>query len=127
LPDLAKISGSPDTDMIKLHSSGKLTTGSKGILLNDLLKSLTTPSKTQRSKKSDNKKPRNTNNDKPAAPAAPKPESCDAIDLGLFKLQNPICSLKNLLGLRPGTVEDSASVPKPEIATERLKILTITR
>jgi hypothetical protein len=99
LPDLAKISGLPDTDMIKLHSSGKPTTGSKGILLNDLLKSLTTPSKTQRSKKSDNKKPRNTNNDKPAAPAAPKPESCDAIDLGLFKLQNHICSLENLLGL----------------------------
>jgi hypothetical protein len=127
LPDLAKISGPPDTDMIKLHSSGKPTTGSKGILLNDLLKSLTTPSKTRRSKKSDNKKPRNTNNDKPAAQAAPKPESCDAIDLGLFKLQNPICSLKNLLGLRPaGTMEDSASVSKPEIAIEGLKILIIT-
>ncbi len=58
----------------KSTTTGKPTTGSKGILLNDLLKSLTTPSKTQRSKKSDNKKPRNTNNDKPAAPAALKPE-----------------------------------------------------
>jgi len=126
LPELAKISGRSDVDVIKLHSSGKPTTGSKGILPDDL-KSLTTPSKTQRSKKSDNKKPRNTNNDKPVAPAAPKPESCDAIDLGLFKLQNPICSLKNLLGLRPtGTMEDTASVPKPEIATERLEIPIIT-
>ena len=147
MPELAKISGLSDADVIKLHSSGKPTTGSKGVLPEDLLKStttgkpttdskgilpddlksLTTPSKTQRSKKSDNKKPRNTNNDKPAASAAPKPENCDAIDLGLFKLQNPICSLKNLLGLRPaGTMEDVASVPKPEIATEGLKILIIT-
>jgi hypothetical protein len=80
LPELSKISGQSDADVIKLHSSGKPTTSSKGILPDDL-KSLTTPSKTQRSKKSDNKKPRNTNNDKPVAPAAPKPESCDAIDL----------------------------------------------
>ena len=58
----------------KSTTTGKPTTGRKGILLNDLLKSLTTPSKTQRLKKSDNKKPRNTNNDKPAAPAALKPE-----------------------------------------------------
>jgi hypothetical protein len=126
LPELSKISGQSDADVIKLHSSGKPTTGSKGILPDDL-RSLTTPSKTQRSKKSDNKKPRNTNSDKPAAQAAPKPESCDAIDLGLFKLQNPICSLKNLLGLRPtGTMEDTASVPKPEIATDGLKIPIIT-
>jgi hypothetical protein len=118
------------TVLVNLQKSttiGKPTTGSKGILPDDLSKSLTTPSKTQRSKKSDNKKPRNTNNDKPAAPAAPKPESCDAIDLGLFKLQNPICSLKNLLGLRPaGTMEDAASVPKPEISTDGLKIPIIT-
>ena len=89
MPELSKISGQSDADVIKLHSSGKPTTSSKGILPDDL-KSLTTPSKTQRSKKSDNKTPRNTNNDKPAEQAAPKPESCDAIDLGLFKLQNPM-------------------------------------
>ena len=47
----------------------------KGILSDDLLKSLPSPSKTQRTKKSDNKKPRKTTKKK--TPDKPKPKPCE--------------------------------------------------
>ena len=66
-------------------SSGKPTTGSSGKLPEDLVKS--SPSKTQRSKKSDKKAPRKTN--PPKTKAADKRKECEWYDI--------VCKAQKLL------------------------------
>ena len=99
--------------------TGSPTAGSCGTPIQDLIKPK--PSKTDRKKKSDTKKPHNANDKKTPDKPKPKPKDCDAIDLGLFKIQNPICSLENLLGTRvPSFRELQANEPSmlqtPDIA-----------
>jgi hypothetical protein len=132
----------PD-DQIPVESpvkTGKPTTGSSGMLPDDLLASNPTirtgsdgsdnnnakPSKTNIKKKSDTKKPKKLNQpkvskSKPSTPAPAKPVDCGVVDLGLFKIQNPLCSLEKLVRLRPTTLAEQYR-PKPEIATEPLTV-----
>lgn len=111
-----------------IGTKGKPTTGSKGTRPEDqpeikkiLDQQIQQPSKTQRVKKSDIKAPRKTNPPKTKAKPKQDPKDCGIVDLGIFKIQNPICSLEKLVGLRPSTLaEQYSSTPKPEIASEPL-------
>ncbi|MGA7899720.1 MAG: hypothetical protein WCA39_12760 [Nitrososphaeraceae archaeon] len=112
-----------------IGTKGKPTTGSKGTrpedqpeikaILDQQIQQKGSSSKTDRIKKSDITKPRKTN--PPKSQVEVKPQDCGIVDLGIFKIQNPICSLEKLIGLRPATsAETASSVPKPEIASEPL-------
>lgn len=127
---MSKIKSPSDADVIRLHStgspttgssgilpenlikaiptSGKPTTGSKGILPDDLLK-VKTPSKSGRPKKSDNKKSHKTNDSKKSS-SPPAKKDCGIIGKCPFCITNLVCSISNALGLASGSSAGSPAL-----------------
>jgi hypothetical protein len=108
LPSGKPTSGSSGTsiqDLLKSPSpmTGKPTVGDSGTSIQDLLKSSTKkPSKTDRKKKSDNKKPKKLNNTKDTTPTPVPPKDCGFLGL--------LCLGDKLKGVFP--------ILKPTIAPE---------